>query len=174
MTIMCNQCANPLKGSEYYEITCRDTKSANDHDIEERVKKIEEESNQHNIEKKEDANEEEIKKQEEDKEKRLEEIKKSLRGLSAEELDDELLKLKQELDDMKKDKTDSKSASTKSELIGVNNYESKNSIYHVLSLDQQSDSVSGDKLLMLMGSKNETTKGNSKGDDLLISLGSSE
>ena len=60
---MCNQCADPLKGSEYYEITCRDTnniKTANDHDIEERVKKIEDESNQHNIDKKEDANEEQI------------------------------------------------------------------------------------------------------------------
>ena len=153
-----------------------ETKSANDHDIEDRVRKIEEESNQHNIEKKEDANEEEIKKQEEDKEKRLEEIKKSLRGLSAEELDDELLKLKQELDDMKKDETDSKSASTirSTEFIGVDNYESKNSSYHVLSLDQHSDSVSGDKLLMLMGSKNETTKGDSSADELLISLGSSE
>ena len=53
MTIMCNQCANPLKGSEYYEITCRDIKSADDHDTEERVKEIEQESNQHNVKKKE-------------------------------------------------------------------------------------------------------------------------
>ena len=167
MTIMCNQCANPLKGSEYYEITCRDTnniKSANDHDIEEKVDKLQ------NKEKKVD----EIAKADEDKIKRIEEIKKSLRGLSAEELDDELLKIKQELDDLKKDKTDSKSASTKSEFIGVNNYESKNSIYHVLSLDQHDNSVSGDSLLMLMGSKNETTKGNSSADEFLISLGSSE
>ena len=141
-----------------------ETKSANEHDIEEEVDKLQ------NKEKKVD----EIAKADEDKIKRIEEIKKSLRGLSAEELDDELLKIKQELDDMKKDKTDSKSASTKSEFIGVDNYESKNSIYHVLSLDQHDNSVSGDSLLMLMGSKNETTKGNSSADELLISLGSSE
>ena len=96
--------------------------------------------------------------------------------MSAEELDDELLKLKQELDDMKKDETDSKSASTirSTEFIGVDNYESKNSSYHVLKYETYDDSVQGDKLLMLMGSKNETTKGNSSADELLISLGSSE
>ena len=187
MTIMCNQCANPLKGSEYYEITCRDTnniKSANDHDIEERVKKIEEESNQHNIEKKEDANEEEIKKQEEDKIKRLEsyraEAKEEIKDLDDDEIEKIKESLRAEIEELKKnqtedeDKTDSKSASTKSEFIGVDNYESKNSIYHVLSLDQHDNSVSGDKLLMLMGSKNETTKGDSSADELLISLGSSE
>ena len=113
MTIMCNQCANPLKGSEYYEITCRDTKSANDHDIRDRVRMIEEKSNQHNIKKKEEEKKvDEIAKADEDKIKRIEEIKKSLRGLSAEELDDELLKIREQLDDMKKEKTDSKSAST--------------------------------------------------------------
>ena len=143
-----------------------ETKSANDHDIEEEVDKLQ------NKEKKVD----EIAKADEDKIKRIEEIKKSLRGLSAEELDDELLKIREQLDDMKKEKTDSKSASTirSSELIGVNNYESKNSIYHVLSLDQHDNSVSGDKLLMLMGSKNETTKGNSSGDSLLMQLGSTD
>ena len=95
MTIMCNQCANPLKGSEYYEITCRDIKSAND--TEDRVRMIEEKSDQHNIKKKEDANEEEIKKQEEDKIKRLE----SYRAEAKEEIkdldDDEIEKIKESL-----------------------------------------------------------------------------
>ena len=171
MTIMCNQCANPLKGSEYYEITCRDTKSANDHDIEEEVDKLQ------NKEKKVD----EIAKADEDKIKRIEKIKKSLRGLSAEELDDELLKIREQLDDMKKDKTedtddDKQSKEASVEFIGVSNSDfntSRDSEYSVLSLDQHDNSVSGDSLLMLMGSKNETIKGDSRADDFLISLGSS-
>ena len=127
-----------------------ETKSANDHDIEDRVRKIEEESNQHD--KEEEKKVDEIAKADEDKIKRIEEIKKSLRGLSAEELDDELLKIKPEIDDLKKDKTDSKSASTirSSELIGVKNYERKNSSYHVLRFDPYSNSVIGDSLLMRM------------------------
>ena len=141
-----------------------ETKSANDHDIEDRVRKIEEESNQHNIEKKEDANEEEIKKQEEDKEKRLEayraeareeikdlnddEIEKLKESLKA-ELDDVLLKLKQEQDDMKKDKTDSKSAK-RLEHVG---YDNSNSKYSVLTYNVNSiESHEGDSLLQLMGS----------------------
>ena len=165
-----------------------ETKSANDHDIEERVKKIEEESNQHNIKKKENANDDEIKKQEEDKEKRLEsyraETREEIKDLNDDEknkqLADKLLKLKQELDDMKKDETDSKSASAirSSELIGVNNYDSntsRNSEYSVLTLGPyQDNSLSGDSLLIKLGSTDHNSKGDSTADDLLISLGSSD
>ena len=172
MTIMCNQCANPLKGSEYYEITCRDTKSANDHDIEEKVEEIEK------------ADEDKIKRIEEDKEKRLESYRAEAREEIKDLNDDEFEKLKESLraeieEILKKNQTedtdeDKQSRSSSLEMVGVDNYESKNSIYHVLSLDQHDNSVSGDSLLMLMGSKNETTKGNSSADEFLISLGSSE
>ena len=158
-----------------------ETKSADDHDVEERVKRIEDESNQHNVKKKEEEKKvDEIAKADEDKIKRIEKIKKSLRGLSAEELDDELLKIREQLDDMKKDKTDSKSASTirsRRELIGVNNSDfntSRDSEYSVLTLEPYHDnSHEGDSMLILLGSKNESTKGDSRADEFLISLGSS-
>ena len=124
-----------------------ETKSANDHDIEEKVEKIE------NKEKKVD----EIAKADEDKIKRIEEIKKSLRGLSAEELDEEIEKLKAELEDLKRNQTediddDKQSKEASVEFIGLDNYESKNSNYHVLSLDQHDNSASADRLLISLGS----------------------
>ena len=128
-----------------------ETKSANDHDIEERVKKIEEESNQHN--KEEEKKVDDIAKADEDKIKRIEEIKKSLKGLSAEELDNELLKIREQLDDMKKDKTedeDKQSISSKEHL----GYDNSNSKYSVLIYNANSiESHEGDSLLQLMGSR---------------------
>ena len=129
-----------------------------DHDREERIEKIEEESNQHNIKKKEEANEDEI------KQKKIEEIKKSLRGLSAEELDDELVKLREELDNMKEEKQDDKQSKQAIEMIGVDNSRSTrsgsklervgyDSNYSVLTYKAPStESQKGDELLILMGS----------------------
>ena len=160
---MCNQCANPLKGSEYYDVNCRDIKSANDHDIEEKV--------------------DEIAKADEDKIKRIEKIKKSLRGLSAEELDEEIEKLKAELEDLKKNQTedtdeDKQSKEASVEFIGLSNSDintSRNSEYSVLTLGPyQDNSLSGDSLLIKLGSTDHNSKGDSRADDLLISLGSSE
>ena len=119
-----------------------ETKSANEHDIEEEVDKLQ------NKEKKVD----EIAKADEDKIKRIEEIKKSLRGLSAEELDDELLKIREQLDDMKKDKTedeDKQSISSKEHL----GYDNSNSKYSVLIYNANSiESHEGDSLLISLGS----------------------
>ena len=158
-----------------------ETKSANDHDIEDRVRKIEEESNQHNIEKKEDANEEQIKKQEEDKIKRLEayraETREEIKDLDDDEIEKIKESLKADLEELKKNQTedrdeDKQSKSASREHVG---YDNSNAKYSVLTYNVNSiESHEGDSLLMLMGSKNETTKGNSKDDDLLISLGSSE
>ncbi len=82
---------------------------------------------------------------------RIEKIKKSLRSMSAEELDDELLKLREELDNMKNDKQDSKSGLTL-EKIGYNNYESKGN-YAVLTYNEPTASSRvGEKLLISLGS----------------------
>ena len=126
-----------------------ETKSANDHDIRDRVRKIEEESNQHNIKKKEDGNEEN------DKQKRIDEIKNELRKLDDDELNSILESLRVDLEELKKNQTeddDKQSKEASVEFIGLDNYESKNSSYHVLSLDQHSDSVSADRLLISLGS----------------------
>jgi len=125
---------------------CLGCRSARDHTIEEKVDEMQNKENK--VEKK--SNEVEIKKQEE-----LEEIKKALRKLSSEELDDELLKIQEELDNMKKDKTDSKSASKSKniELIGVDNSEAKGN-YSVLVYNDISTVASreGDNLLIRLGS----------------------
>ena len=146
-----------------------ETKSANDHDIEEEVDKLQ------NKERKVD----EIEKADEDKIKRIEEIKKSLRGLSAEELDNELLKIREQLDDMKKDKTEDEEKQSKEasvEFIGVCNSDintSRNSEYSVLTLGPyQDNSLSGDSLLIKLGSIDKHSKGDSSGDELLKLLGS--
>ncbi|MCH7561025.1 MAG: hypothetical protein IIC67_06625 [Thaumarchaeota archaeon] len=156
-----------------------ETKSANDHDIEDRVRKIEEESNQHEKKKEEEKKVDEIAKADEDKIKRIEEIKKSLRGLSAEELDNELLKIREQLDDMKKDKTEDEDKQSKEasvEFIGVSNSDintSRNSEYSVLTLGPyQDNSLSGDSLLIKLGSIDKHSKGDSSGDELLKLLGS--
>lgn len=121
---------------------CMGCRSA-DHDKDEKVDKLQ------NKEKKVDeiANTDEIKL------KKIEEIKKSLRSMSAEELDEELEKLREELDNMKKEKTESKKASR--EHIGVDNYEAKGN-YSVLQYNNIStiESREGDELLILMGSSN--------------------
>jgi len=151
---MCNQCANPIKGSKYYDVTCRDIRFANEH--EDQVDKLQ------NREKKVD----DIASADEIKLKRIEEIKKSLRGLSAEELDEELEKLRAELEELKKDKEESKSASlemtcvdntsssrsgSKLEHIGIDNYEAQGH-YSVLKYINQSALHEGDALLLRMGS----------------------
>ena len=106
--------------------------SANDHDIEQEVDKLQ------NKEKKVDdianSNEEEIKKQKE-----KDETKKANMKLSKEELDEILESLRADLEELKnpKDK-ETKEASTKSEFVGVDNYSIKNSEYSVLSLDRDS------------------------------------
>jgi len=129
--------------NKIFKQAMKETKSARDHDNEERIEKIEED--EHDIKKKEEANDEEI------KERKLEEIRKSLRPLSAEELKDELLKVQEELDNMKKDKTDSKSAS-KLEHVGYDNHEAKGH-YSVLAYNMNStESREGDSLMKLMGS----------------------
>lgn len=87
----------------------------------------------------------------EDKIKRIEEIKKSLRGLSAEELDEELEKLRAELEELKKDKEESKTANR--EYLGANNYEAQGH-YSVLMYNDQTVTHEGDSLLILMGSTN--------------------
>ena len=145
MTIVYNPCANPVIGTEYYKITCRDPKSANYHDIDQEWDKL-----QHSEKKADD-----IAQADEDKIKRNEEIKKSLRGLSAEELDDELEKLKAELEELKKNQTedtdeDKQSKSASREHVG---YDNSNSKYSVLTYNVNSiESHSGDSLLQLMGS----------------------
>ena len=144
-----------------------ETKSADDHDKEEKVDKLQ------NKEKKVD----EIAKADEDKIKRIEEIKRSLRGLSAEELDDELEKLKADLEELKKNQTEDKdedkqSISSSIEHVG---YDNSNSKYSVLTYNVNSiESREGDSLLIKMGSTDNSTKGDSSADDLLISLGSSD
>ena len=73
-----------------------ETKSADDHDIRDRVKKIEDESNQDK-----DANEEQIKKQEEE-----EETKKANMKLSGKELDEILESLRADIEKIKKNLTE--------------------------------------------------------------------
>lgn len=150
-----------------------DTKSANDHDIEEEVDKLQ------NKEKKVDdianSNEEEIKKQKE-----KDETKKANMKLSKEELDEILESLRAEIEELKdpKDKETKEASTIKSEFIGLSNSDintSRNSEYSVLTLGPyQDNSLSGDSLLIKLGSTDHNSKGYSRGDNLLISLGSSE
>ena len=130
--------------------------SANDHDIEQEVDKLQ------NKEKKVDdianSNEEEIKKQKE-----KDETKKANMKLSKEELDEILESLRADLEELKnpKDKETKEASTIKSEFIGVSNSDintSRDSEYSVLSLDQHDNSEIGDSLLILMGSKSESTK----------------
>ena len=99
------------------------------------------------------------------KQKKIEEIKKSIRSMSAEELDEELVKLREELDNMKEEKQDDKQSKQASlELIGVDNSRSTrsesnlervgyDSNYSVLTYKAPStESQKGDELLILMGS----------------------
>jgi len=167
MTKMCNQCANPLIGSKYYDVTCKDTGnvfSANEH--EDKVDKLQD---------REKKVVDEIASADEIKLKKIEEIKKSLRGLSAEELDEELDKLRAEIDELKKDKEEreSKSASEfiasgntsimrndKLEFVGAESLDSVyttnvlNPDYSVLKyIPYSSTDKSGDSLLISMGSR---------------------
>jgi len=104
------------------------------------------------LQNKEEKRVDEIASADEIKLKRIEEIKKSLRGLSAEELDDELEKLRAELEDLKENlKKDKAEAKINREFLGANNNEATGT-YSVLMYNDQSITHEGDSLLQLMGS----------------------
>ena len=103
---------------------------------------------------------------------KIEEIKKALRLMSNEELDEEILKIRDELQQIKEEnQTDPKqSKSASSEFVGVDNHTSK---YQILTLQPyEKETHSGDALLIKLGSKNDSIKGNSDDDKFLQSLGS--
>jgi len=156
---------------------CLGCKSAND----------EEEINEEEKDKKKLSQEEEEKEKKVDDiakaekhEKRIEEIKKSLRKLTSQELDDELEKLTAELHELQKqlhpeedEKKQSKQASV--EFLGVDSQISrtKQTKYSVLNYEPYHDNItSGDALLIRMGSTDDNTVGNSNGDNFLRMLGS--
>ena len=136
---------------------------AQDKDKDEKIEEIEE------------GNEDEIKKR------NLEEIKKALRKLTSEELEEERIKIEEELEQIKKemnpDKEEEKQSKQASlEFLGVDSQIIKTkSKYSVLAYEPEPDSkTSGDALLIKMGSRDESSKGNSKDDELLQSLGSTD
>ena len=138
---------------------------------EERKKKVEE------IE---GANEDEIKKQ-----KVLDELKNALRKLTSEELDeekeklrDEIAKLRAQLEELNpedKDKDTKQERDSRLEQIGYDSSLITKSSYSVLALEPYYDNkVSGDELFIKLGSTGSQTKGNTKADKFLQSLGSTD
>jgi len=170
--MICGCCGDKLKGTWY-------NRKADKHEVDQiQDEEEEKKKSKSQIEKEKDidelqANEDKI------KERELEEIKKALRKLTSQELDDEIIRLTEEIQKIKKElnpETDeekqSKSASL--EYLGIDNQTPrKKSSYHVLGYGMDTNrSEPGDQLLILMGSKIENTKENSKGDKLLQLLGS--
>lgn len=173
MDQICSCCGDRLKNSDHYEVISRD---ARNHDLEMRVDEIQHKKKDEEIE---GANEEEI---EEEREKHLESIRKSLRKLTSQELDDELFKLQSELHDIKKKlnpeeetKEETQERDSRLEHIGVDSSVITNTRYHVMTLDQSyRDSKSGDKLLQSLGSTDSDSVSDTSGDELLRKLGSTD
>ena len=171
MSQICSCCGNKLKNSDHYEVISR---NARDHDKEERIEDLKNEEKK----KEEEANEEKIRKIEEEKKKKIEAYKADLRDLDDDELDELLESLRAEIHELKnqlKPKTDEEKKEKKASLeyLGVDSPAYKTKNYSVLALEPYHDNkLSGDALLIRLGSTGDKARGNSKDDELLKSIGS--
>jgi len=145
-----------INGSiERIQCNCSKCRSARDHNIEENVDRLQ------NKEKTIDevaANEEIIKDKEEQIKKIKEKERESLMALSAEEREDLLDELREELKSLQAEAKDAKSnyaIANTLETVGVNNDDIRITKRHVLTLDNTNtiEKREGDKLLKLMGSQ---------------------
>jgi len=132
------------------ECACSKCRSARDHDNEEKVDKLQ------NKEKTIDevaANEDLIKQKEKELEKKE---RDALMSMSAEDREDLLDELREELKSLQAEAKDAKSnyaIANTSETIGVNNDNIRITKRHVLKLNDNIESREGDELLKLMGSQ---------------------
>jgi len=145
MTVMCNQCSNPIKGSKYYDVICR---SADKH-LEDQVDKLQD---------KERKVDDIARKAQEEKDKKIEAYKAEMKDLDDDELSKILESIRAEIEDLRNpDKEEEKKSKQGLEMTCVDNPKSNRSgskleniglIYNQAS----TQSHDGDELLQLMGS----------------------